>query len=67
MPDPVLSAPCWHHIRRLTRSRGQVVFNTIAQTANGALVKAQLGELGFAVQEYPRVEQSNTILIAHLP
>ena len=65
IPDKFLALPFWQHVQRRLGMRGYIVFNTIGETPGTAAVKDWLSRLGLAVQVFPMIQGTNTLLIAH--
>ncbi|MFN0031245.1 MAG: spermidine synthase [Flavobacteriales bacterium] len=64
MPDILLSMKFWQNIAKRTMAKGTIAFNAFNSAAKLNAVKEELKCLGFEMKVYPRVNGSNTMLIA---
>ena len=63
VPAPFLAPEFWQLVAQRVAPVGVVVFNSMRATGNAARVSTLLHGLDFAVQEFRRVEKTNTLLV----
>jgi spermidine synthase len=67
IPTPFLTDDFWLNISQITCSNGYVIFNSMSKSGDAGLVKHNLQQRGFVVQEFVKVERTNTLLVATAP
>ncbi len=64
MPDILLSPEFWQDLAKCLSPKGTIVFNAFNSQKKLAPVKTVLEALGFALTLYPKVNGTNTMLVA---
>jgi spermidine synthase len=64
MPENILSIEFWRGLAKKTKSNGRIVFNAFHYTSQVSAIREEMVRLGFWLDIYPKVNGSNTIIVA---
>ncbi len=64
MPDILLSPAFWQNTAKRTAKGGTIIFNAFSSASKLKSIKEELTRLGFELKIYPKVNGSNTMLVA---